>query len=205
MARIEESSYLCQQNQHDKDMPSDNEILKRIKDKVGSEMKYSNDFIRLAQAIEDETGEVLGVNTLKRLFGYKMEKVVPRESTMDLIAKYLGFSDYKYMLKELGPDADISVFAPVDSLDSADVKPGTQVQITYDPNRVMILSYMGENKWLGNEIEGSHNIKKGDILTISQMAVGFQLIVSSVQRDGVELGSYLAAQERGLKSIEIID
>ena len=187
-------------------MASDNEILKRIRDKVGLEMNYASDFDVLVEDIQRVTKQHLGKNTLRRIFNFNMtNNVVPRESTMDVIARYLGYSDYKYMLKELGPVADISVFAPVDSLDSSDVKPGTQVQITYDPNRIAILSYMGENKWLVNEIEGSHNIKKGDILTISQMAVGFQLIVSSVLRDGVDLGSYLAAQERGLKSIEIID
>lgn len=185
-------------------MANDNEILKRIKSKIGIGMNYNRDFEILAQAIEDETGELLGVSTLKRLFGFKMERVVPRESTMDILSRYLGYSDYKMMIKDLGPDSDISLFTPVDSIESVDLKAGTQIQVTYDPNRIYFISYLGDNKFIVNEIEGSKNIKQGDILTLSQMAVGFPLIVTRVEREGNNLGKYVAAQERGLKSIEIM-
>lgn len=186
-------------------MANDNEILKRIKNKIGIGMTYNRDFETLAQAIEDETGEMLGVSTLKRLFGFKMEKVVPRESTMDILSRYLGYSDYAMMLKDLGPDADISIFTPIDSIESLELKAGVQIQVTYDPNRIFILSYLGDNKYIVNEIEGSKNIKQGDVLMISQLAVGFPLIVSQVVREGKNLGKYVAAQERGLKSIEIMN
>lgn len=75
-------------------MTNENEILKRIRAKVGLEMTRSADFDVLSQSIKDTTNENLGVNTLKRLFGFKTEKVVPRLSTMDIIAQYLGSSDY---------------------------------------------------------------------------------------------------------------
>ena len=185
-------------------MANDNEVIKRIKNKIGIGMTYNRDFETLAQAIYDTTGEMLGVSTLKRLFGFKMEKVVPRESTMDILSRYLGYSDYKMMIKDLGPDADISLFTPVDSIESADLKAGIQVQLTYDPNRIFLMTYLNENKFIVNEIEGSKNIKQGDILTISQVAVGFPLIVSQVNRGGKNLGKYVAAQERGLKSIELM-
>ena len=64
----------------DSDMTNENEILKRIRAKVGLEMTRSADFDVLSQSIKDTTNENLGVNTLKRLFGFKTEKVVPRLS-----------------------------------------------------------------------------------------------------------------------------
>ena len=186
-------------------MANDNEILKRIKNKIGIGMNYNRDFEVLAQAILDETGERLGATTLKRMFGYKMDRVVPHESTMDIISRYLGYSDYRMLVKDLGPDCDISLFTPVDSIESVDLKAGTQIQITYDPNRVFILTYLSDNQYIINELEGSKNLKQGDVLTISQLAVGFPLIVSQVAREGKNLGKYVAAQERGLKSIEIMN
>ena len=98
-------------------MTNENEILKRIRAKVGLEMTRSADFDVLSQSIKDTTNENLGVNTLKRLFGFKTEKVVPRLSTMDIIAQYLGSSDYETLIKELGEDADISLFTPVDCIE----------------------------------------------------------------------------------------
>lgn len=185
-------------------MANDNEVIKRIKNKIGIGMTYNRDFETLAQAIYDTTGEMLGVSTLKRLFGFKMGRVVPRESTMDILSRYLGYSDYKMMIKDLGPDADISIFTPIDSIESSELKAGVQVQLTYDPNRIFVLSYLGDNQFIANQVEGSKNIRQGDVLTLSQLAVGFPLIVSQVTREGKNLGKYVAAQERGLKSIEIM-
>ena len=64
-------------------MANDNEILRRLKEKVGLEMSKSSDYDTLSQAITDSTRENLSVNTLKRLFGFKADKVVPRLSTIE--------------------------------------------------------------------------------------------------------------------------
>lgn len=185
-------------------MANDNEILRRIKEKAGISMNKSVDFDILAQSIKDKTNESLGVNTLKRLFGYKTEKVVPRLSTMDIIAQYLGCSDYESLIKELGEDADISIFTPVDCIEVQDLGKGTQVRIAYDPNRVFFLTYLGDFKFIVNEVEGSHNILKGDVLTITQLAVGHRFLVAHVERDGYDLGGYESAKYNGLKSVEIV-
>lgn len=185
-------------------MASENEILRRIKEKIGVEMTKSVDFDILAQAIKDKTNESLGVNTLKRLFGYKTEKVVPRLSTMDVIAQYLGCSDYESLIKQLGEDADISIFTPIDLIEVEDLEKGTQVRISYDPNRVFFLTYLGDMKFIVNEVEGSKNILKGDLLSITQLAVGHRLVVADVVRNGESMGSYEAAKFKGLKSVEIV-
>lgn len=185
-------------------MANDNEILKRLREKVGLSMTKSADFDVLSQAIRDNTSENLGVNTLKRLFGFKTEKVVPRLSTMDIIAQYLGCSDYESLLKELGEDADISLFTPVDCLEVQELAKGSQIQLSYDPNRIFFLTYIGDFQFIVNEVEGSHNILKGDILTITQLAVGHRFVCSHVMRDGVDLGAYESAKFKGLKSVGVI-
>lgn len=185
-------------------MSNKNEILKRLKEKVGLDMTRSADFDVLSQAIKDDTNENLGINTLKRLFGFKTDKVVPRLSTMDIIAQYLGSDDYESLLKELGEDADISLFTPIDCIDVQDLEKGTQVRVSYAPNRVFFLTYIGDFRFIVNEVEGSRNIHKGDLLTITQLAVGHRFVVAHVVRDGVDLGAYESAKYKGLKSVEII-
>lgn len=185
-------------------MANDNEILRRIREKSGIDMNKSVDFEILAQAIKDKTKESLGVNTLKRLFGYKTDKVVPRLSTMDVIAQYLDCSDYETLIKDLGEDADISLFTPIDSIEVKDLDNGTQIRISYEPNRIFFLTYLGELQFIVNEVEGSKNIQKGDILVITQLAVGHRFVVSHVFREGEDLGSYEAAKFKGLKSVEIV-
>ena len=185
-------------------MANENEILRRLKDKVGLDMAKSSDFDILSQSIIDSTSENLSVNTLKRLFGFKTDKVVPRVSTMDIIAQYLGYSDYESMIKDLGEDADISLFTPIDCLEVNELEKGTQIRVAYDPNRVFFLTYLGDYQFIVNDVEGSKNIRKGDLLTITQLAVGHRFVVAHVVRDGEDLGAYESAKFKGLKSVEII-
>lgn len=185
-------------------MANENEILKRLREKIGLGMNRSADFDVLSQAIKDKTNENLGINTLKRLFGFKTDKVVPRLSTMDIIAQYLGSNDYETLIKELGEDADISLFTPVDCLEVQALEKGTQVRVAYDPNRVFFLTYIGDFKFIVNEVNGSRNIQKGDLLTITQLAAGHRFVAAHVVRDGFDLGAYESAKFRGVKSVEII-
>ena len=185
-------------------MTNENEILRRVRETVGLDMTRSADFEVLSQAIKDKTKENLGVNTLKRLFGFKTDRVVPRHSTMDVIAQFLGRENYETLIKELGEDADISIFTPIDCIEVQDLERGTQVRVAYDPNRVFFLTYIGEFKFIVNEVEGSRNILKGDILTITQLAVGHRFVVAHVNREGEDLGAYESAKFKGLKSVEII-
>lgn len=197
-------SYLCIKNLILYSMANENEILRRVRETVGLDMTRSADFDVLSQAIKDKTKETLGVNTLKRLFGFKTDKVVPRHSTMDIIAQFLGSGNYETLIKELGEDADISIFTPIDCIEVQDLERGTQLRVAYDPNRVFFLTYIGDFKFIVNEVEGSRNIQKGDVLTITQLAVGHRFVVAHVNRDGEDLGAYESAKFKGLKSVEII-
>lgn len=182
-----------------------NELLNLIKSQVGRNMNQSSDFDILAQAIKDKTNESLGSNTLKRLFGYKIKRVVPRRSTLDIIARFLNFEDYDSLLLYFGEDVDISNFAPIDLIEVDRLEKGTHVRIAYAPDRIFYLLYLGDFKFLVEEVAGSRNIQKDDILIISQLAMGHRFVVSHVYRDGQDLGSYEAAKENGLKVVEILD
>ena len=179
------------------------ELKKMLEEKLGRKIEYDSDLGVLSQAIEDKIGENVSHNTLRRIF---REDIVMkhRSSTMDVLAHYLGYKNYELLLKDCGEDADISIFTPVDSIDMENLKQGTQVQFTWEPGRMIVASYMGHFKFIVNDVIGSKNIQKGDILEISQLAVGFELYVVNVERNGENLGAYHAAKQGGLTTIEII-
>lgn len=182
---------------------AENEILRRIREKYGENLEYSHQFEGLVASIQKETGERLSVNTLKRLFGLITQRVTPRRYTMDIIAQYIGYPNYELLLKDLGEESDISIFAPVESIEPENLETGDQVQVTYEPNRILLMTFTGEDKFLINEVSGSKNLLKGDTLRISQMVVGHPLIVIDVIREGKSLGKYIAARNYGLTSIEV--
>lgn len=154
-------------------------------------------------AIKEATGQTLGTTTLKRMFGFVSGPANPRPSSLDIIARYLGYPDYNLLAKDVGEDTDISDFRAVESIDSADLEAGEQIQLTYHPNRVLVLTYIGENRYVVNESRGS-KLLKGDKLMIAGFYVGFELLISDVERSGRHLGSYQAAKLGGLTGVEIL-
>lgn len=135
-------------------MANDNEILKRLRERSGLEMSRSADFSTLSEAIRVATGEMLGINTLKRLFGFNTEKVTPRLSTMDIIARYLGFETFEARKKEIGDDADISSFTPINGVEVCELTEGARVRITYSPSGMFSLTYLGDCRFVVDEVGG---------------------------------------------------
>lgn len=178
-------------------------IRQMILEKFNSPLTYPQQCEALAMAIKEATGQTLGTTTLKRMLGFVSGPANPRPSSLDIIAQYLGYPDYGLLAKDLGEDADISDFRTVESIDSADLEAGEQIQITYNPNRVLVLTYIGDNKYVVNESHGS-KILRGDKLIIAGFYVGFELLVSDVERGGQHLGAYQAAKQGGLTSVEIL-
>lgn len=184
-------------------MPLSKELRKRVEERLGMPLRYSADCELLVQAIEEATGERLGVTTIKRMFGFAGELTEPRGTTMDVIAQYLGYTDMKDMSSKLGNRSDISMFTSVESVDPASLAGGTQLQITYDPDRLIVMTYLGDSRFIVNESQNS-KLRKGDKIRIAQLAKGFDLLALGVVRDGEDIGQYHAAKNGGLTSIEII-
>ncbi|MCM1293478.1 MAG: hypothetical protein NC111_04825 [Bacteroides sp.] len=178
-------------------------IKKLIKDKFKVEIQYSQQCEALAMAIQEETGQTLSTTTLKRMLGFVNGPAQSRPSSLDILAQYLGYPDYKLLAQDLGENTEISEFRLVENITSDDLMEGEQIQVTYHPNRVLVLSYIGQNLYLVNESRGS-KLQKGDKLLISGFYVGFELLISDVERGKQHLGSYVAAKQGGLTSIEIL-
>lgn len=186
-------------------MDVEKELLKLLQEKSGVALNQSAHFDVLAQAIFDATGDSLGTNTLKRLFGFNIKKVAPRRSTLDILARYLDFTDFDTLLLDLGEQADISSFSPVECVDIGGLAHGATVKITYDPNRTLTLKYLGDFRFSIEEAGGSMNLRKGDEVTVSQIAKGHRFVASHVYRDGKDLGAYEAAKSKGVREIVVSD
>ncbi len=178
-------------------------ILQMIREKFNSPLQYPQQCEALALAIQESTGQTLGTTTLKRMFGFIGGAATPRMSSLDIVAQYLGYPSYTLLAKELGEDSDISDFRVVESIDSADLESGEKVRITYHPNRVVVMRYLGDNKYVVEESCRS-KLLKGDRLIIAGFYIGFELLVSDVERGGYHLGPYQAAKLGGLTDVEIL-
>lgn len=177
-------------------------ILDRILAKYGKETIYSADCAPLA-------GEIgVSETTVKRMFGLvgkdsPERNRTPHNSTMDIVAKWLGYESYKDLLREIGEGDFSSEFTSMRNIEVQKLDVGTQVQIQYDPARVIVMSYLGDGEFIINEAKNS-KLVKGDRIRLTHLVLGQEMIVSEVVRDGRSLGGYRAAKDGGLTSLEII-
>ena len=173
-------------------------ILKnKIEERFGTEISYSFQCIPLNRSIFEATGENLSLSTLKRLMGLVSNPHLPRRSTLDIIARYVGYSDFKDFERDvLGADLT-SEFISIESIESDNLAPDTELILRYNPDRKLKLKYIGNGTFLVL-ISQNSKLNEGDILKISQLVRGFELYVGEVVRDGRSLGSYIGAKQGGI-------
>ena len=175
-------------------------VIKMLTEKSGVDVstKAGAEFLR--NDIESTTGEALSLNTIKRLTGILTYNSDPREITLDIIARYLGYKDYNLLLTAINNKiSDFNTLSNFIDLNSQPV--GREFIIKWEPDRVIKIRHMGDGVY---RVEESFKSKllKGDLLSLSQIAEGFPFMVKEVVREGQILGSYTAAQTEGVLSIE---
>lgn len=177
-------------------------IISKILAKYGKDEVYSADCASLAGSIG------IGETTVKRMLGLVGEnspekRRTPHVSTMDILAKWLGYDSYKSLLREIGENDYSSEFTSLESVDVAELDEGTQIQIKYEPARVIVMTYLGVGEFVINESKNS-KLMKGDRIKLSHLVLGHELLVKEIIRAERNIGGYRGAKDGGLTSIEII-
>lgn len=70
------------------------QLLSSIENLVGLTPKTPKDFDTISQLILQKTRKRVSSSTLKRLWGYRSDITVPRLSTLDILAQFVGYDNY---------------------------------------------------------------------------------------------------------------
>ena len=172
-------------------------ITELLSKQCGRVIATPADCTLLALDIESATQERVSVNTLKRLLGFIDDERESRITTLNIIARYLGYEDWD-ALKLIDNQKGNSVFdEEKDELHSTQLVIGTMIEITYLPDRRLIIKYLGGNSYLIVESQNS-KLLSGDLLHIEHIVRGYPLLVSEVVCDGASLGSFTAGKAQGI-------
>lgn len=183
----------------------DKKIIEMIEREVGQKITTTACGKWLPDEIKAKTGVLLGDTTLKRMFGFTADPRTPHRSTLNVIAEFLDYKDYTALAIDLElPEIVISDFEEKDAIVTDTLNIGDIVEITYKPNRLFTLKYVGDSRFIIESVENSRNLLAGDIVKITHIEKGFPLYIPEVVRDGKNLGSYEGAKNGGLTSIEIL-
>ncbi len=162
------------------------------------------DFEALSIAVEHQTSERISASTLKRLWGYVSDKHEPRRYTLDVLSKYIGRKDFDTFCQWLATLnlSDSDFFTPF-KITSSELDKGNCVEIGWNPNRYIVLEYLGDNRFIIQRSENS-KLAKGDEFTITTFMMGYPLYISSVVRDGEVLSSFVGGRSGGLTILSVV-
>lgn len=172
-------------------------IKRLLGEQCGREFAVPNDCTVLALDIESKTGEHIGVNTIKRLLGFIDDEREPRVSTLNIIARYLGHDNWETLKLVDNRTGNSDFNESQGALDTAQLQPGAMVEITYQPDRRLVIKKAGGNEFTVVESLNS-KLLAGDRLRLEHIVKDFPLLVSEVIRDGASLGTFTAGKLQGV-------
>ncbi len=164
------------------------DIIKDIKEKSNLMFDKSADFNALTDEISKETGRTIGLTTIKRLFGYIDDDRKTSQYTLNTLALYLGYSDWKEYSISKNLDSDWNF--DTDKVLIAEQTTGTKIHVKYlDRIVTFVVSEYDNQKVLRVEKAENSSLKVNDILLVNSLQVGKIIEADKVIR-GKNIGNY---------------
>lgn len=178
-------------------------VRQLLEERSGIKINQVKGIESLSEIIAEKTGERIGETTLRRLFGFAEDERTPRTSTLDILAHYLDHENWNAMMKSLCPSDSHFMMIKEDSPVS-NLPEGSMIEISYFPDRKVTFRAMGaEHRFIVVESVNS-KLQAGDIAVIDDILPHFPLYARSITRSGTVLGRYIAGEEYGISSINIL-
>ena len=167
---------------------------------LGRSMRTPKDFEQLSGAIHGRLGVMLSRNTLRRLWGNMQDVEQPRRTTLDFVARFLGYTDMDAFIAQEGKElTDTS--NPVMSRKihvGTELRKGDRLRLTWLPDRVCDVEYNGS---LHFSVTASENtkLKAGDTFLCGLVIEGEPLYLDELQRDNEPGVSYVCGKKGGVR------
>lgn len=113
-----------------------------IEESVCREIKTPMDFVFLREIIQERTGELLSIATLKRIWGYVNGYKTIRFSTLSILSRSVGFKNWTDFLENYYSNSKIIT---VKSLYSESLETGDRLTVYWNIRNYCIFEYCGRN------------------------------------------------------------
>lgn len=173
-------------------------LLNAIEHEVGKKMLTPKDFEWLSAKVEARVKEHLSESTLMRLWGYR-KGVMTRQSTLDILSRFLGYADYGAFSKWSSEDADKLESDEVVShhLYTEELKAGERLLLTWYQGRRCLIQLRDDGFFVVLEAENT-KLSAGDTFKCSIFVEGEPLYMSQLVHEGQPPVAYMAGKQRGI-------
>ena len=160
------------------------QLKKAVEARFGHVPSGPADFGELSISILRATGERISPDTFSRIWGYKKGYSSVRQSTVRVLEQYAKANEESDFIHTAAIHAD-------------ECRKGDRVRIAWLPNRVCVLSYLGEYRWRVEETVNS-KLHAGDTFSCRTMVQDQALIVDHLYTRDTDYEGYAIGGKNGL-------
>lgn len=120
-------------------------LKQRLEQTCQRTMRTPKDFDFLSQSVFEQTRQLVNSSTLKRLYGYVGSVNIPRESTLDILCLYIGYTSWQSFQNDCNGEVKVESDVIVgEHLYNKDLYVGDMLRILWQPDRVVTVRYEGD-------------------------------------------------------------
>lgn len=176
-----------------------------VEEAADHRVSTSTDFAFLSGCIQGRLKQTVSVSTLERIWGYVEGYQSVRESTLSILAQFVGYPDWKTFVADYCevPSAQSSHRVTAPTLRAADVPAGASIAISWNPGRRCVLLHRGSGAWEVTESIKS-KLAVGDTFRCQRFTLSQPLYLDDYRHADEEPGLYVVGNRGGLTAVEIL-
>ena len=172
-------------------------ICKEIERLTGRDMTSSKDFEWLAGQIHALLNTSLGVNTLKRAWGFNgYEGTEPQKGTLDILARFVGYTTYEAF--EIAVNDLSSDTIKTQNIYTKQLPRGLAVGCSWQPDRECTFQHLGDGKFVVTEVKNS-KLSVGDTFDCQIFVENEPLYLTNLVHEGNPPVCYIAGKQQGVR------
>jgi len=176
-----------------------------VESTVDHRLRTSSDFAFLAGCIQGRLRQSVSVSTLERIWGYVKGYQSVRESTLSILAQFVGYPDWKTFVSDYCdvPSARSSHRVVAGSLFAADVPVDGCLAIEWNPGRRVIVRHVEFGVWrVENSIKSK--LKVGDTFKCLRFTMNQPLYLENFLHEDEDWGLFVVGNRGGISRIELV-
>lgn len=187
------------------DIPQICALRERVENKIGKSLNTHSDFVELTSLIELELRQHISESTLERVWNYSTrgyDNVSLR--TLNVLSTFAIGNNWNSFCDLLKKENKIeSEVFNLEVISTEDLNIGDKIRIGWMPNRLCIISYLGENRFIAEQCENS-TMKKGGTFVCHQFILGKELVMSDFRQNSNDNGKiYIVGKEHGITTLNL--
>ncbi len=173
-------------------------LQQEIETALNRKMQTPKDFDYLRDCIYSRLHILISSTTLKRVWGYLNDQTGVRPSTLTTLAQFIGYKDWEDFKQRVDqPKEPQSTPIMSRRLSVSSLHLNDKLRLTWQPDRVCVIEYMGELNFKVVESENTR-LKEGDTFQFSSIIEGEPLYIDNLCQNGHEPIAYVCGMQSGV-------